>query len=1052
MADIRIVYGPAGSGKTYKAVRDFYKASLGGDPLFPERNSFLIVPEQMTVETEKKFFETVSEEGSHGRNGLIGSEVISFGRLVHRILSESDVKIKRPMTGTMRSMILLKVLNELDSLTVFESVSERPSAVARLSNTVSELEKYCVTTEILKEAARKYGEANPDDLLTPQRLSELSIILEKYEEASKDYSELSKLIPLAAKQIGEGTSCVENSDLFFDGFSGFTDEEMILISAMAGRAKSVTFYVFKDSDNPVFSIPNRTYLNLVKMFPGCKTLPIDCKDHRNTRFSDSADLYRLSREYAYPLRSRNSFTSDSVEIVSAVDFYHEIEACAKRINELVAGGDYTYSDIAVAMPSVKDNYHIFNAIFKDHGIPCFIDAHLEYSGHRIIRLVDSFLKILAGERVIDNIRILLKTGLIRRGDFSRDDIDVLDNELLKYGCVRAQTFDAFERFIEKSKKRLNPGADDPFDYPPYIKMAEDLLRLFSDKENGYRHRNGNYCTVNDLLDMVSDFILKNVSSSDDHGALWNESGNRDDRDYIRVRSAFIDIMNECSEVLGNVKGGKNRIALLTDDVLMSAAASIKAASIPFSGAFVQIGDIERSGYMDKKVMMVLGANMGSFPGDLPDSSFLGDNERDAISSANGKTAYNSVDRVLLSQFNVYRILTCARKLLYLSYSMSSGDGDECIPATAVGTVKSLFGGLKETIYAPSHSETVKNIDIIRGRAEVDSENVKRAMNIGDEFSLGATTLDAIDKCDVRFFYETCLGLRPRDTGELNSNTMGTYVHALLEGSIRNAYADINSSKRPESDLDKVPVWREYVEQADNEFRSSEYNANALRYIENSSRNSEMALLTKDAVALELKNMKEISGKTQTGFPISFELRFGDKYRIPSVKFRAEDIDVRISGSIDRVDAKIIGEKVILTVTDYKSYFIKTTNIENGEKLQLPIYALALESKEAKDAVRSALKDRFVQDDKIEVDKIRYYCYGDQLEPESTGQKHAFSELSLSDNPGIIKDEGGVESKVSLGVKSKISRMINGHYCAPEKPDCSNCRVRSICKISNGDDD
>ncbi|MCR5056119.1 MAG: hypothetical protein K6B54_04340, partial [Clostridia bacterium] len=91
MAKVKIVYGPAGCGKTYRAVNDFYEASQKCDPLFPEKNCFLVVPEQLAVETEKKFFEKESK-------GLIGSEVISFARLVHRIVSDADASSGLPLT------------------------------------------------------------------------------------------------------------------------------------------------------------------------------------------------------------------------------------------------------------------------------------------------------------------------------------------------------------------------------------------------------------------------------------------------------------------------------------------------------------------------------------------------------------------------------------------------------------------------------------------------------------------------------------------------------------------------------------------------------------------------------------------------------------------------------------------------------------------------------------------------------------------------------------------------------------------------------------------
>ena len=98
MSRITLYTGPVGSGKTFKAIGDFMAAASSGDVLFPDRHSFLIVPEQLSVEIENKLLNT-AEKG-----GLIASEVISFNRLVYKILSESGRKTGIPLTPSMRAI------------------------------------------------------------------------------------------------------------------------------------------------------------------------------------------------------------------------------------------------------------------------------------------------------------------------------------------------------------------------------------------------------------------------------------------------------------------------------------------------------------------------------------------------------------------------------------------------------------------------------------------------------------------------------------------------------------------------------------------------------------------------------------------------------------------------------------------------------------------------------------------------------------------------------------------------------------------------------------
>ena len=1040
MADIKIFYGTAGCGKTYKAVSDFCKAAKECDPLFPERNCFLIVPEQLTVETERKFFERESK-------GLIGSEVISFARLVYRILSDADCSPGTPLTPTMRSMLLVKVLSGIDDkFTYFNRISERPSGIARLSGTVSELQKYRVTPEQLENASVRTGELHPEDKLTSGKLHELSIILELFNEETKEYADVSTLALKAINVINSGRSCIEGSSLFFDSFSGFTDVELNLIKAMASHANDVSFYLFRDKNNPVFSIPNKTVDTIVEKLGGSvKCEEIRNESNENTRFEGSKMLYTLSRNYAD--QKPSGFAKDdidrSVEIVSAVDFYYELDACASRINEIVSdpGSDVDYSDIAVAIPSVSENYYVIDAVFKGHGIPCFIDTRAEFSGHRIIRLVDSALNILADDRTVDNIVLMLKTGLYKKNEFTRDDVDTLENHLLKFACDKKQTFASYKRFLDSASSKFEPDSR-----PSYLALAADVYELFKG-EGGLCEKAKTCKTVNDVLELVSEFAdicgIKDASDAVD----MSKGGSRDDRDYVRVRNAFIDLLNECSLAIGDVKKNGYKVLIrFTDDVLMSASASIKAASIPPSGDFVQIGDIERSGYVDKKVMMVIGCNAGAFPGNVPDSSFLGDEERDAIESVGGKTAFNSVDRAFLSQYNVYKVLTCPREKLYLSYSLTDPDGGELAPAQAISTIKKIFKHVTVKPYSPDYSLSEPSAPVSDGCLEIDPSYIDQLLEITGHFDIGATNLDAIDRCAIMYFMEKCLDLRERDTGDFGVTVSGKYVHSLFEESIKTA---ISEGTFRSTDIGQ---WRRYVADADKKFRDDPRNESSVRSIENSERGEIIAELTRESISRELKNLARLSvddGST----PLRLELRFGmENSAIPPVTVKCGKVTVRVNGVIDRIDSKVTDSAVLLQLTDYKTKSYNIKKVQEGKALQLPIYSLALSSREAKEYLKAILKKKGIDCSDVKVDELRYYRYGDSAENE--GVLHNYSGVTKKSDPDIVHDKADGSSMNENRIKERVERVIAGSFAAFDSKDipCNNCSYKNNCKFRNREDD
>lgn len=75
---LRFYFGASGAGKSTKLREEMIRRSIEE----PNTRFFVIVPDQFTMQTE---MDLVRE---HPQNGLMNIEVLSFGRLSHRILDE----------------------------------------------------------------------------------------------------------------------------------------------------------------------------------------------------------------------------------------------------------------------------------------------------------------------------------------------------------------------------------------------------------------------------------------------------------------------------------------------------------------------------------------------------------------------------------------------------------------------------------------------------------------------------------------------------------------------------------------------------------------------------------------------------------------------------------------------------------------------------------------------------------------------------------------------------------------------------------------------------
>ena len=96
---LQFYFGGSGAGKSRKLHEDIIEASRRG----PKRNFLLIVPDQFTMQTQ---MDLVLE---HPNRGIMNIDVLSFGRLTHRILEEVGYEDMPVLDDTGKSLILRKI-------------------------------------------------------------------------------------------------------------------------------------------------------------------------------------------------------------------------------------------------------------------------------------------------------------------------------------------------------------------------------------------------------------------------------------------------------------------------------------------------------------------------------------------------------------------------------------------------------------------------------------------------------------------------------------------------------------------------------------------------------------------------------------------------------------------------------------------------------------------------------------------------------------------------------------------------------------------------------
>lgn len=89
---LQFIFGNSGSGKSHYLYQQIVEESIR----HPEKNYLVLVPEQFTMQTQKDLCM------AHPRGGIMNIDVLSFGRLAHRVLKRQERKDSRSLMMRVR--------------------------------------------------------------------------------------------------------------------------------------------------------------------------------------------------------------------------------------------------------------------------------------------------------------------------------------------------------------------------------------------------------------------------------------------------------------------------------------------------------------------------------------------------------------------------------------------------------------------------------------------------------------------------------------------------------------------------------------------------------------------------------------------------------------------------------------------------------------------------------------------------------------------------------------------------------------------------------------
>lgn len=984
---LRFILGRAGTGKTRTCLENIRKALIE-DPNGPP--IILLVPDQATFQMEHMLI------NMPGLRGFARAQVLSFQRLAGRVLNEVGGGGRKQIRELGKVMALRSLIHEnRDSLRLFASASKQYGFAACLSSTLKEMSMYNVSLPDLEKARDELVDKGLGDIPVTLKLNDLIILTKAYHEYLGDkYLDPDEYLTCAAQRIRK-SSLVRGAIVWVDGFRGFAPQEYSVLGALLVAAEEVNIALLLDPEDasrrpseidlfyPTWETYN--YLKSLAYELNVEIEPPLILDGKDAPKRVPA-LCHLEREFASRPAKRFTEVPHGLKLVACANPRAETEAVALEILRLVREEGMRFRDIGVIVPELDEYHDLIAPIFRDYGIPCFIDRRRPVAHHPLIELIRSALEIASYGFRQEPVFRYLKTDLI---PVLRSEVDILENYVLAHGILGESWLDAkpwaFRRTYGFGEPEEVIQEDWAGDEDPLTIIDDVRRRATEDLIAFYRRLQRPSISVRDMAEALFELLIglgvdqrldkwrkERIDSGDPEGARENE----------QVWNAIIELLDEVVQALGDKEMSSKEFA----EIMEAGLENLTLGLIPPALDQVIVGSTDRSRHPPLKAAFLMGATYDAFPKRTAEDSILTDRDRLRLKESHLAIAPDSRLTQLQEQYNVYVALTRAWDFLQISYPLADGEGKAKRPSQVVGQIKELFPKVKEEfkgmdLPAPG-DEALDSITSEKKAAALLSRVFQRSRGgqqiggfwldvyewlvsepgrrkdasfilgslgfsndagklskpviegyIKDRLRTSVTRLEKFASCPFAHFAGSILGLKERELYKLEPPGMGMFMHEAMN----RLFSELEDSKRLAAmeqseiaDLVKGIV-DELAPKLQNEILLSSaryrYMARVLERILN------------NAVAVLAEHEKHSSFQ-----PIEHEVVFGEPGGMPALSIPLETGgSLAIRGRIDRVDIAESEDSCYVRVIDYKSSpkSLRLHDVYYGLTLQLLVYLLVV---------------------------------------------------------------------------------------------------------------
>lgn len=1082
---LRVRLGRAGCGKTTQVLRELCKAGQS-------RPQLLLVPEPRSHEMERSLCQLA------GSGAALFAEVLSFRQLGQKVLSQLGGAAFPELDQGGRILLMHAAVKQVSSeLNVYAHPSRKPAFLQSLLITADEMKSYQIQPEQLVQA----GAQTPGE--DGSKLRDLGMILGAYDALTARLAlDPRDRLSRAAEKL-QNSGWATGKDLWLDGFTDFTLQELALLHPLLQQANCVTVTLTCDGleenspDSDIFSAARRTARRLLAMAKEVgvpsRVETLSAEPTVRTAPLAAVEAQLFARDIV-PVED-----CGCVQLFAAGNPRSEVEWTAARIRELVRTEGYRFRDVGVAARNYETYRGLIESVFPRYDVPVFSSAMSDILEKPVLTLVTAALDTAAGGYRYEDLFRYLKSGLT---DLSEEDRDILENYALVWNLRGSQWTGEKDWTMHPQGYGLKWSEDD-----------QDLLRrlnllrrqvvapLEALRRQPEKTAAGQAAALYRLLETIG--LPQRLEERVEQLHRRKEPALAEE--YRQLWDILCGGLDQCVQLLGEEPMELAEFAELFRLVL----SQYDVGTIPVSLDRVTAGETTRQTGHRVKVLFLLGADDASLPQVSEPPGLLNDDDRQLLSELGVEMGQTS--RELLSREMTTIYLTCARptEKLVVCWPAQNAAGEECRASFLVERLRLLFpkmdvireeqlnGAFRRSAPLPALEQAGQDPKL-RGVLAAMPQYASRVKQLeqagtwergrlsrpavdrlyGQKVPMSASRMDKYQACHFSYFMRYGLEAQPRKPAGFSAPEYGTFVHYVLEHVIQDPDCPRGMGAVEKDKLHQLTgqAVERYVTE---ELGGLEAQTERFRYL------FRRLLHTVQAVVDNV--MEELS---QSAFqPLSFELGFGRKGDLPPVEFTVDGVTLSVTGFVDRVDGWLHDGRLYLRVVDYKTgrKSFDFTEIMHGMGLQMLLYLFALEQKgeslyhapvagagvlylPARDVVVKGRRSLSQEEWKKAVDRElvrKGLVLDDQAvlaameQPGTAGYR--FLPLKVSKSSGQVTGEALVSAQ-RLGRLGRYLQSVLGEICqeiargnisadpfwrGPEQNACCYCDYAAACQFEEG---